>query len=116
MYRGVSLTRALVSLVFGSLPERERTSDSVLGGGVFAEKPKFRVSFVYAKAVIPACAASGQSRVVSFYVLTVLLLIVSPQGFRVSLVAKITDVFVLEVSQHDHTCPPLALMSHGCAL
>ena len=92
----VSFTRTFASLMLGSLPEGVRTSDSVFGGCVFAEKPKLRVSFVCAKAVISACAASGQSRVFSFYVLTVLLLFASTQGFRVSLVAKITDVFVLE--------------------
>ena len=116
MFRVVSLTGTTVSLVFVSLPEGMRTSDSVFGGCVFAEKPKLRVSFVCAKAVISACAASGQSRVFSFYVLTVLLLFASPQGFRVSLVANITDVFVLEALQHDHTCPLLAVMSHVCAL
>ena len=73
-----------------------RPTDSVFGGCVFAEKPKHRVSFVYVKAVISACAASGQSRVFTSYVLTVLLLFAPPQGFRVSLVAKITDFFVLE--------------------
>ena len=111
-----SFTRTFASLVLVSLPVGVRTSVSVFGGCVCAEKLKFRVSFVYAKAVISVCAASEPSRVFSFYVLTALLLFASPQGFRVSLVAKITDVFVLEVLQHDHTCPPLALMFHGCAV
>ena len=60
-----SFTRTFASLVLVSLPVGVRTSVSVFGGCVCAEKLKFRVSFVYAKAVISVCVPLQSSHVSS---------------------------------------------------